>query len=109
MKFKQAPSEVSSRTEHQLRQLPVSKELVAHYRAKLSALNREYDELASRVDECRSLFDADCRLHQELVQRNTEVSRLQQAVSDLQVYLVECVLTFYSVPSTNNDYLNCLH
>lgn len=87
MKFKHAPSEESSGTEHQIRQLPVSKELVAHYRAKLSSLNREYDELAARVDECRSLFDTDCRLQQELVQRNTEVSRLQQAVSDLQVLL----------------------
>lgn len=80
---------MTSTTDHAMRQLPASKELVAHYRTKLSCLNRDYEELTSRVDECRSLFDADCRLQQELVQRNNEVSRLQQCVSDLQVYVFE--------------------
>lgn len=85
MKHKRISSDLSNCTEHQLKQLPVSKELVGHYRNKLSTLNRDYEYLTSRVDECRSLFDADCRLQQEVVQRNNEVSRLQQAVSDLQV------------------------
>lgn len=80
---------MTSGVEHQLRQLPASKELVGHYRTKLSSLNRDYEDLSSRVEECRSLFDADSRLQQELVQRNNEVSRLQQAVSDLQVYVFE--------------------
>lgn len=89
MKHKRISSEVSSATDHQMRQLPISKELVSHYRSKLSALNRDYEELSCRVEDCRSLFDGDCRMQQELVQRNNEVSRLQQAVSDLQVYVFE--------------------
>lgn len=89
IKHKRIPSDLSNCTENQLKQLPVSKELVSHYRAKLSTLNRDYEYLSSRVDECRSLFDADSRLQQEVVQRNNEVSRLQQAVSDLQIYVFE--------------------
>ncbi|KAK3926171.1 Coiled-coil domain-containing protein 77 [Frankliniella fusca] len=89
MKHKRIFSDLSSATDHQMRQLPMSKELISHYLAKFSSLNRDYEELTSRVEDCRALFDADCRLQQELVQRNNEVSRLQQAVSDLQVYVFE--------------------
>ncbi|XP_021930400.1 coiled-coil domain-containing protein 77-like isoform X2 [Zootermopsis nevadensis] len=86
-------------TIEQLEHLTPTKELLLHYRKKILQLNNDYQDLMEKVDQCQSISNLNFQSQKDLERRNSEVSKLQKTVSDLQVYMQqerEQVLRLYS-------------
>ncbi|EDV29749.1 uncharacterized protein TRIADDRAFT_2488, partial [Trichoplax adhaerens] len=82
-----------------LGQLRPSKELLEYYRRKITEYDSEQEELAKKLNSFKNLFEEQHKLQSELRQREEEITELQQALSDMQVYLFrerEHVLQIYS-------------
>ncbi|XP_069693079.1 coiled-coil domain-containing protein 77-like [Periplaneta americana] len=93
-----------TKVDEQLEKLTPSKELLAHYKEKILQLDSDYLELIKKIDKCHVLCNSSFQLEQDLKLRNSQVSKLQQTVSDLQVFIQqerEQVLRL----STENDRL----
>jgi len=71
-----------------VRHLPPSHELLEHYRSKLKKLDSEFESLSEVVKDCQAVCGNVTKLQQELLEKDNEVSQLQQAVSDLQVRII---------------------
>lgn len=84
-----ARAKVKSSAAEQLQQLKPTPELLAYYKDKVIRYHKENEAMLDKVDECKALCDHSFQIEQELQRRNAEVSNLQQALSDLQVYLYQ--------------------
>uniref|UniRef100_A0A6I8RBV3 Coiled-coil domain containing 77 n=1 Tax=Xenopus tropicalis TaxID=8364 RepID=A0A6I8RBV3_XENTR len=71
-----------------------SRELLEYYRKKIAEFDEEHEDLVKQLEQYKAAFE-----EQEMRQREEEISELQKALSDMQVYLFqerEHVLRLYS-------------
>ena len=76
-----------------------SRELLDYYRQKISDFDNEHDEMLQRLDGYKTTCEEQHKIQWEIRQREEEISELQKALSDMQVYLFqerEHVLRLYS-------------
>uniref|UniRef100_A0A3B3HPY1 Coiled-coil domain containing 77 n=1 Tax=Oryzias latipes TaxID=8090 RepID=A0A3B3HPY1_ORYLA len=66
-----------------------SRELLEFYRQKIAQYDGENEELLQMLEKHRSIMDDQHKLQWELRQREGEVAELQNALSDMQVYLFQ--------------------
>ncbi|KAK2149080.1 hypothetical protein NP493_3074g00001 [Ridgeia piscesae] len=82
-----------------LAQLRPSRELLEYYRKKISEFDSEHSEMLQKLDGYRATYEEQLKLQWQLRQREDEISELQKALSDMQVYLFqerEHVLRLYA-------------
>ncbi|KAF4787824.1 Coiled-coil domain-containing protein 77 [Turdus rufiventris] len=92
--FTPLPS-VSERLSH----LSPSHELLDYYRKKVADFDAEHEELVKRLEKYKQAYDEQHQLQWEVRHLEEEISELQRALSDMQVYLFqekEQVLRLYS-------------
>lgn len=76
-----------------------SRELLEYYRKKIAEFDEEHEELVKKLEKYKASYDEQHKLHWEIRQREEEISELQKALSDMQVYLFqerEHVLRLYA-------------
>ncbi|KAK2546568.1 Ccdc77 [Columba livia] len=76
-----------------------SRELLEYYRKKIAEFDAEHEDLIKRLERYKETYDEQHKLQWEVRQREEEISELQNALSDMQVYLFqerEHVLRLYS-------------
>ncbi|XP_043239252.1 coiled-coil domain-containing protein 77-like [Amphibalanus amphitrite] len=72
-----------------IQQLPPSDDLLEYYRAKTDQFQRRLEGLTDRLDQYRAAVEDAHELQEQLTARDTELSQLQQAISDMQVYVFQ--------------------
>eukprot|EP00039_Didymoeca_costata_P021041 m.343214 g.343214 ORF g.343214 m.343214 type:complete len:471 (+) comp22528_c0_seq1:246-1658(+) len=72
-----------------LRQLQPSHELLDYYREKISEFDAEQEEMIQKLEKYKATFDSHHQQSWNLSQRDEEVRQLQQALSDMQMYLFQ--------------------
>ena len=85
--------------EERLYRLRPSRELLEFYRKKISEYDSDYESLEQRLEQYRGSFDSQQREEIEVKRREEEISELQKALSDVQLYLFqerEHVLRLYA-------------
>ena len=85
--------------EERLHRLRPSRELLEFYRKKISEYDSDYESLEQRLEQYRGSFDSQQREEIEVKRREEEISELQKALSDVQLYLFqerEHVLRLYA-------------
>ncbi|NXG19728.1 CCD77 protein, partial [Grallaria varia] len=80
--FTPLPS-ISERLAH----LHPSRELLEYYRKKIADFDEEQEDLIKRLERYKETYDDQCKLQWEVRQLEKEISKLQKALSDMQVYL----------------------
>uniref|UniRef100_A0A383VMW0 Uncharacterized protein n=1 Tax=Tetradesmus obliquus TaxID=3088 RepID=A0A383VMW0_TETOB len=80
-----------------------SKELLAHYKARIDQFEQEREELLHAVDRCAVHQDEAHRLEWENRKRADEVRELQKALSDAQQFLFEERQRLLHVQSENDE------
>ncbi|XP_069619059.1 coiled-coil domain-containing protein 77 [Ranitomeya imitator] len=76
-----------------------SRELLEYYRRKIAEFDEEHEDLVTRLEQYKATYEEQHKLQWEMRQREEEISELQKALSDMQVYLFqerEHVLRLYS-------------
>ncbi|CAH1784825.1 unnamed protein product [Owenia fusiformis] len=76
-----------------------SRELLEYYRKKIAEFDNEHDVMVKKLDDYRMTYEEQHKIQWELRQREEEISELQKALSDMQVYLFqerEHVLRLYA-------------
>ncbi|KAE8575672.1 hypothetical protein XENTR_v10003905 [Xenopus tropicalis] len=76
-----------------------SRELLEYYRKKIAEFDEEHKDLVKQLEQYKATFEEQHKLQWEMRQREEEISELQKALSDMQVYLFqerEHVLRLYS-------------
>ncbi|PKK30263.1 coiled-coil domain containing 77 [Columba livia] len=76
-----------------------SRELLEYYHKKIAEFDAEHEDLIKRLERYKETYDEQHKLQWEVRQREEEISELQNALSDMQVYLFqerEHVLRLYS-------------
>lgn len=76
-----------------------SRELLEYYRKKIGEFDAEHDDMVQRLEQYRLTYEEQHRVQWEVRQREEEISELQKALSDMQVYLFqerEQVLRLYA-------------
>lgn len=76
-----------------------SRELLEYYRKKIGEYDTEKEEIIKKLDLFKQTLEDQHNLQFELRQKDDEISELQKAVSDMQVFLFqerEQVLKLYS-------------
>ncbi|XP_024137123.1 coiled-coil domain-containing protein 77 isoform X2 [Oryzias melastigma] len=66
-----------------------SRELLEFYRQKIAQYDGENEDLLRMLEKQRSIIDDQHKLQWELRQREGEIAELQNALSDMQVYLFQ--------------------
>ncbi|XP_029379251.1 coiled-coil domain-containing protein 77 isoform X3 [Echeneis naucrates] len=66
-----------------------SRELLEFYREKIAQFDVEHEELLQMLDKYRGITEDQHKLQQEVRQREEEIAELQNALSDMQVYLFQ--------------------
>uniref|UniRef100_A0A673MG97 Coiled-coil domain containing 77 n=1 Tax=Sinocyclocheilus rhinocerous TaxID=307959 RepID=A0A673MG97_9TELE len=66
-----------------------SRELLDFYRQKVAQFDGEHDDLLQMLEKCRSTAEEQHQLQWEVRQREEEIAELQNALSDMQVYLFQ--------------------
>ncbi|XP_043083812.1 coiled-coil domain-containing protein 77 isoform X2 [Puntigrus tetrazona] len=66
-----------------------SRELLDFYRQKVAQFDGEHDDLLQMLEKYRSTAEEQHKLQWEVRQREEEVAELQNALSDMQVYLFQ--------------------
>uniref|UniRef100_A0A3B4A494 Uncharacterized protein n=1 Tax=Periophthalmus magnuspinnatus TaxID=409849 RepID=A0A3B4A494_9GOBI len=66
-----------------------SRELLEFYRQKIAQFDSEHEELLQMLEKYKGVTDEQHKLQWELRQREGEISELQNALSDMQVYLFQ--------------------
>jgi len=82
-----------------LGQLRPSKELLEYYRKKLAEYDNDHEALVSKLDRFKNVFEDQHKTQSELQQKEEEVGKLQNALSDMQTFLFqerEQVLRLYA-------------
>lgn len=82
-----------------LGQLRPSRELLEYYRQKISEYDGEYEKLLKKLEKYKCTYEHVHKSEWEIRQREEEISELQKALSDMQVFLFqerEHVLRLYA-------------
>ncbi|XP_037623827.1 coiled-coil domain-containing protein 77 isoform X2 [Sebastes umbrosus] len=66
-----------------------SRELLEFYRQKIAQFDGEHEELLQMLEKYKSIAEDQHKLHWEVRQREGEITELQNALSDMQVYLFQ--------------------
>uniref|UniRef100_A0A672NG94 Coiled-coil domain-containing protein 77-like n=1 Tax=Sinocyclocheilus grahami TaxID=75366 RepID=A0A672NG94_SINGR len=66
-----------------------SRQLLEFYRQKVAQFDGEHDDLLQMLEKCRSTAEEQHQLQWEVRQREEEIAELQNALSDMQVYLFQ--------------------
>uniref|UniRef100_A0A7N9AVS3 Coiled-coil domain containing 77 n=1 Tax=Mastacembelus armatus TaxID=205130 RepID=A0A7N9AVS3_9TELE len=66
-----------------------SRELLEFYRQKIAQFDSEHEELLQMLEKYRGITEDQHKLQWEVRQREGEISELQNALSDMQVYLFQ--------------------
>lgn len=66
-----------------------SRELLEFYREKIAQFDSEHEELLQMLEKYKGITDDQHKLQWELRQREGEIAELQNALSDMQVYLFQ--------------------
>ncbi|KAK7891706.1 hypothetical protein WMY93_023669 [Mugilogobius chulae] len=66
-----------------------SRELLEFYRQKIAQFDSEHEELLQMLEKYKGVTDDQHKLQWELRQREGEIAQLQNALSDMQVYLFQ--------------------
>ncbi|XP_041705685.1 coiled-coil domain-containing protein 77 isoform X1 [Coregonus clupeaformis] len=66
-----------------------SRELLEFYRGKIAQFDGEHDDLMQMLEKYRGTTEDQHKLQWEVRQREGEISELQKALSDMQVYLFQ--------------------
>ncbi|XP_054632656.1 coiled-coil domain-containing protein 77 [Dunckerocampus dactyliophorus] len=66
-----------------------SRELLEFYRDKISQFDGEHDQLLKMLEKYKSTIENQHKLQGEVRQREGEIAELQNALSDMQVYLYQ--------------------
>ena len=85
--------------EDRLCRLRPSRELLEFYRGKIAEYDTDYESLERRLEQYRASFDSQQREQMEVKRREEEVTELQKALSDVQLFLFqerEHVLRLYA-------------
>lgn len=76
-----------------------SRELLEYYRQKIGEYDIEREDIMKKIDKFKNALEDQHRLQWELRQKDDEISELQKAISDMQVFLFqerEQVLKLYA-------------
>jgi len=76
-----------------------SRELLEYYRKKIAEYDEEHDSVVAKLEEYRCTYEEQHKVQWELRQREEEITELQKALSDMQIYLFqerEHVLRLYA-------------
>ena len=82
-----------------LGQLRPSRELLEYYRQKIAEYDGEYEKLLKKLEKYKCTYEHVHKCEWEIRQREEEISELQKALSDMQVFLFqerEHVLRLYA-------------
>ena len=82
-----------------LGQLRPSRELLEYYRQKIAEYDGEYEKLLKKLEKYKCTYEQVHKSQWEIRQREEEISELQKALSDMQVFLFqerEHVLRLYA-------------
>ncbi|XP_047453306.1 coiled-coil domain-containing protein 77 isoform X2 [Mugil cephalus] len=66
-----------------------SRELLEFYRQKIAQFDSEHEELLQMLEKCKGITEDQHKLQWEVRQREGEITELQNALSDMQVYLFQ--------------------
>ncbi|KAI3371526.1 hypothetical protein L3Q82_024111, partial [Scortum barcoo] len=66
-----------------------SRELLEFYRQKIAQFDEEHEELLQMLEKYKGITDDQHKLQWEVRQREEEITELQNALSDMQVYLFQ--------------------
>ncbi|NWU04957.1 CCD77 protein, partial [Cephalopterus ornatus] len=72
-----------------LARLHPSRELLEYYRKKIADFDEEQEDLVKRLERYKETYDDQHKLQWEVRQLEEEISKLQKALSDMQVYLFQ--------------------
>ncbi|NXG01293.1 CCD77 protein, partial [Sakesphorus luctuosus] len=72
-----------------LARLHPSQELLEYYHKKIAAFDEEQEDLLKRLERYKETYDDQYKLQWEVRQLEKEISKLQKALSDMQVYLFQ--------------------
>ncbi|NWS15671.1 CCD77 protein, partial [Pachyramphus minor] len=72
-----------------LARLHPSRELLEYYRKKVAGFDEEQEDLVKRLKRYKEMYDDQHKLQWEVRQLEEEISKLQKALSDMQVYLFQ--------------------
>ena len=72
-----------------LENLRPSRELLEFYRNKIAEYDDHHSDLLDRIHRIEEVCDSNMKLENDLKSRDSEISNLQKALSDLQAYLLE--------------------
>ncbi|KAF7224801.1 coiled-coil domain-containing protein 77 [Nothobranchius furzeri] len=75
--------------EERLAYLLPSRELLEFYRQKITQYDDEHEDLLQTLEKYRSVTEDQNKLQREIRQREGEITELQNALSDMQVYLFQ--------------------
>ncbi|KAJ0029712.1 hypothetical protein NQD34_004709 [Periophthalmus magnuspinnatus] len=84
-----APDSPLPSVNERLAYLRPSRELLEFYRQKIAQFDSEHEELLQMLEKYKGVTDEQHKLQWELRQREGEISELQNALSDMQVYLFQ--------------------
>ncbi|XP_055011451.1 coiled-coil domain-containing protein 77 isoform X2 [Boleophthalmus pectinirostris] len=84
-----APESPLPSVHERLAYLRPSRELLEFYRQKIAQFDSEHEELLQMLEKYKSIADDQHKLQWEVRQREGEISELQNALSDMQVYLFQ--------------------
>ena len=74
--------------EERLSALRPSRQLLEFYRTKVEDLESEHDSLSVKLNDFSKICENEAKLERTIRQREKEISDLQKALSDLQVFKV---------------------
>uniref|UniRef100_A0A3P9Q857 Coiled-coil domain containing 77 n=1 Tax=Poecilia reticulata TaxID=8081 RepID=A0A3P9Q857_POERE len=75
--------------EERLAYLRPSRELLQFYRQKIAQYDGEHEELLQMLERFKSITEDQHKLQYDIQEREREVTQLQSALSDMQVYLFQ--------------------
>ncbi|XP_072291988.1 coiled-coil domain-containing protein 77 [Eucyclogobius newberryi] len=84
-----APESPLPSIHERLAYLRPSRELLEFYRQKIAQFDSEHEELLQMLEKYKGVTDDQHKLQWELRQREGEITQLQNALSDMQVYLFQ--------------------
>ncbi|KTG00484.1 hypothetical protein cypCar_00023066 [Cyprinus carpio] len=88
-KQRKSPESPLPSVSERLAYLRPSRELLEFYRQKLAQFDGEHDDLLQMLEKYRSTAEEQHKLQWEVRQREEEIAELQNALSDMQVYLFQ--------------------
>lgn len=66
-----------------------SRELLEYYRKKIAEFDGEHEAMAKKLEQYKATYEEQHKIQWEQRQREEEISELQKALSDMQVFLFQ--------------------